>query len=126
MRVRITFLLLCAGLSACASSKQTSSLQQVPEGEPPGLAGLAATGVKAAYGEPSFVRRDGATEVWRYDGQTCRAFFFLYPSEGAKVVRHVETLPRGTTMAACRNCAQQRPIASLRSSGRSASSLRAE
>jgi hypothetical protein len=105
MKVRIPFLLLCAGLSACATqSNQSSSLPRVPEGEPPGLAGLAATGVKAAYGEPSFVRRDGATEVWRYDGQTCRAFFFLYPSEGTKVVRHVETLPRGTTMAADTTC----------------------
>ena len=105
MRVKFPFLLLLAGLSACASQpRQTDLSPTAPEGEPPGLAGLAAPEVKAAYGEPSFVRKDGSAEVWRYDGQTCRAFFFLYPREGTKVVRHVETLPRGTAMAADTNC----------------------
>ena len=59
---------------------------------------MAATGLQAAFGTPAFVRKDGATEMWRYDGAACRAFFFLY---GAPLmVRHVETLPHGAPSAA--------------------------
>jgi hypothetical protein len=74
------------------------------QGEPPGFAGLAASELKASFGEPTFVRKDGSAEIWRYDSQTCRAFFFLYPNGGGEVVRHVETLPRGTTIAADATC----------------------
>jgi hypothetical protein len=98
--------LLCAGLAACASQPRQTALipPSAPSGEPPGIAGLASMQVKAAFGEPSFVRKDGVSEMWRYDGQTCRAFFFLYPSDNGKVVRHVETLPRGNEMAADTTC----------------------
>ncbi len=106
MKGRIAALLLCAGLAACASQPRQTALipPSAPTGEPAGIAGLAALQVKATFGEPSFVRKDGVSEVWRYDGQTCRAFFFLYPSGDGKVVRHVETLPRGTQMAADATC----------------------
>jgi len=73
-----------------------------PRGEPGQYLNMAASGLQAAFGRPAFVRRDGATEMWRYDGETCRAFFFLY---GAPLgVRHVETLPHGPQSAADDTC----------------------
>jgi hypothetical protein len=58
--------------------------------------------LQAAFGKPAFVRQDGATQMWRYDGNSCRAFFFLYGAPAA--VRHVETLPHGKTEAADMDC----------------------
>jgi hypothetical protein len=73
-----------------------------PRGEPGLYLNMAAPGLQAAFGRPAFVRKDGATEMWRYDGAACRAFFFLY---GAPLtVRHVETLPHGTQNAADDAC----------------------
>jgi hypothetical protein len=60
------------------------------------------SGLQAAFGKPAFVRKDGATEMWRYDGTACRAFFFLYGTPLA--VRHVETLPHGPQNAADMSC----------------------
>ncbi len=105
MKIRLPLLMGCFGLAACApQSSQTGLVSPYQVGEPPGMAGLAATEVKASFGEPSFVRKDGSAEIWRYDGQTCRAFFFLYPNGSGEVVRHVETLPRGATIAADATC----------------------
>ena len=47
-------------------------------------------------GEPAFTRTEGTGEIWRYDGASCHAFFFLF----SDAVRHVETLPRGAASAA--------------------------
>jgi hypothetical protein len=111
---KFTFLLLCGALAACATTKQTATIAQPapkvalppapPLGEPADLAGLQATQLRVALGAPSFVRKDGAVEMWRYDGAACKAFFFLYPYGNALLVRHVETLPRGREMAADRAC----------------------
>jgi hypothetical protein len=69
-----------------------------PRGEPGPWFNMAATSLQAAFGKPAFVRKDGATEMWRYDGSACRAFFFLY---GAPLtVRHVETMPHAADSAA--------------------------
>jgi len=73
-----------------------------PRGEPGQYLNLPATGLQAAFGHPAFVRKDGATEMWRYDGQNCRAFFFLYGTP--LTVRHVETLPHGAQNAADMGC----------------------
>jgi hypothetical protein len=73
-----------------------------PRGEPSQYLNLAAPGLQAAFGRPAFVRKDGTTEMWRYDGAACRAFFFLYGSPLA--VRHVETLPHGAQSAADMDC----------------------
>jgi hypothetical protein len=73
-----------------------------PRGEPPAYFNLSAAGLQAALGRPAFVRKDGATEMWRYDGATCRAFFFFYGAPLA--VRHVETLPNGARSAADDAC----------------------
>ena len=42
--------------------------------------------------------------MWRYDGASCKAFFFLYPAGNSLAVRHVETVPRGAEMAADAGC----------------------
>ena len=69
-----------------------------PRGEPGLYLNMAASGLQAAFGRPAFVRKDGATEMWRYDGAACRAIFFLYGTP--LTVRHVETLPHGAQTAA--------------------------
>lgn len=73
-------------------------------GEPQGYTGLSLAALRAAFGMPAFVRKDGATQLWRYDGAACKAFFFLYGQPGGEQVRHVETLPRGRTDAADAGC----------------------
>jgi hypothetical protein len=73
-----------------------------PRGEPGQYLNMPSDGLEAAFGRPAFVRKDGATQMWRYDGQSCRAFFFLY---GAPLmVRHVETLPHSRDQAADMGC----------------------
>jgi hypothetical protein len=71
-------------------------------GEPAQYLNMASATLQAAFGKPAFVRKDGATEMWRYDGTACRAFFFL--SGAPAVVRHVETLPHGRDSAADMGC----------------------
>ena len=73
-----------------------------PRGEPSPYFNMAATKLQAMLGKPAFVRKDGVTEMWRYDGTACRAFFFLYGSP--LMVRHVETLPHGAQDAADMGC----------------------
>jgi len=104
---------LCAVLGACANQPppQTPSVAlpaAPPPGEPSWIPSMDAQGLRAAFGQPAFVRKDNGSEMWRYDGATCKAFFFLYPGvSGATVVRHVETLPRGAAIAADENCLAQ-------------------
>ena len=104
---------LCAALGACANQpqQQTPSVAlpaAPPPGEPAWIISMDAQGLRTAFGQPAFVRKDSGSEMWRYDGAGCKAFFFLYPGmSGATVVRHVETLPRGATIAADENCLAQ-------------------
>jgi hypothetical protein len=96
---------LCAALAGCAAQPARVSLPSAPPpGEPGNIAGLTADQVKLAFGTPAFTRHDGGMEMWRYDGVGCKAFFFLYPGDGGKTVRHVETLPRGADIAADSTC----------------------
>jgi hypothetical protein len=104
---------LCFTLAACATAQhqQAQSLQQQvalppapPPGEPIGIPGLESSQLRVAYGVPTLVRKDGHTEMWRYDGASCKAFFFLYPSGNSLAVRHVETVPRGSDIAADDSC----------------------
>jgi hypothetical protein len=104
---------LCAALGACANQPppQTPSVA-LPAGPPPGepawIVNMDAQGLRTAFGQPAFVRKDSSSEMWRYDGATCKAFFFLYPGiSRSTVVRHVETLPRGSSIAADENCLAQ-------------------
>ena len=95
-------MLLVAGCAAPAAKApapvpQSAIPSAPPRGEPGQYLNMAATGLQAAFGKPAFVRKDGATEMWRYDGANCRAFFFLYGAP--PMVRHVETLPHGAESA---------------------------
>ncbi|HEX3429972.1 MAG TPA: hypothetical protein VHT03_03720 [Rhizomicrobium sp.] len=87
-----------------AKVQQTIVPAAPPPGEPADLAGLKSTQLREVFGAPSFVRKEGAMELWRYDTTGCKAFFFLYPYGQSLLVRHVETLPRGSTSAADQTC----------------------
>jgi hypothetical protein len=71
-----------------------------PRPEPPGFSGLSTDALKARLGTPAFSRKDGTTEMWRYDASQCHAFFFF--TGGA--VSHVETIPRPADQAADAAC----------------------
>ena len=110
MKRRFCCLLLALGVAGCAAPAQKAPAPQPqtaipaapPRGEPGQYLNMASTGLQAAFGKPAFVRKDGATEMWRYDGANCRAFFFLYGAP--PMVRHVETLPHGAQSAADMDC----------------------
>jgi hypothetical protein len=73
-----------------------------PRGEPAQYINLTPASLQGAFGKPAFVRKDGAVEMWRYDGASCRAFFFL--SGTPALVHHVETLPRTAQAGADIGC----------------------
>jgi hypothetical protein len=102
----LIFALLAAGCAAKAPLPAWPSAAAIPpappRGEPGPYLNMPTEGLQAAFGRPAFVRKDGATEMWRYDGEACRAFFFLYGVPLA--VRHVETLPHGVQSAADSTC----------------------
>ena len=75
-----------------------------PRGEPDRFANITVPQLRALLGTPAFVRKDGATEMWRYDAPSCHAFFFLYGSGAQQAVRHIETLPAGKNVAADPAC----------------------
>ena len=75
-----------------------------PQVQPRAYLGMSAAALRQAMGAPAFVRKDGVSELWRYDGAACRAFFFLYDAKTGKAVRHVETLPRAAAGAADPGC----------------------
>jgi hypothetical protein len=96
---------VCLLLAACAAQTPQVSLPSAPSpGEPGNIAGLTTDQIKIAFGQPAFVRKDNGTQMWRYDGASCKAFFFFYPANNALAVRHVETTPRGAEIAADANC----------------------
>ena len=103
----LSLVLLAAGCAAQPKPQaprpaEASIPAAPPRGEPPQYINKPATAILASFGRPAFVRKDGAIEMWRYDGQACRAFFFFYGAPLA--VRHIETLPRGTASAADQGC----------------------
>jgi hypothetical protein len=73
-----------------------------PRGEPPSFTGIDAARLRALAGAPVLARKDGATEMWRYDAGSCRVFFFLTGAPAK--VQHVETMPRGKDGAADPEC----------------------
>lgn len=108
MMRRLSCLLIALAAAGCGTTQtpapRTSALIPAAprRGEPSQYLNLGGVALQAAFGKPAFVRKDGATEMWRYDGQACRAFFFFYGSPLA--VRHVETLPHGVASAADSAC----------------------
>jgi hypothetical protein len=66
--------------------------------------------LRARFGEPNFIRREGESELWRYDSMRCSVFFFLSRSGSELRLRYTDTLPR-TMMGpdpACIDALQQR------------------
>jgi hypothetical protein len=100
----LVVLAACAFLAACAGSNEIALPEAAPPGEPDWIAGMNSAKLRLAFGTPAFVRKDGDDEMWRYDAPRCKAFFFLYPKDGALQVRHVETMPRGGDIAADEGC----------------------
>jgi hypothetical protein len=105
---RILVLACCCALGACATRQTAPDRVALPaappRGEPVSTIGLTEADLRVQFGTPAFTRKDGTAQLWRYDGATCRAFFFLYPENNALSVRHVETTPRGADMAADPKC----------------------
>jgi hypothetical protein len=99
---------LCVLLAACATRPPQQGLGSVPPppppGEPAGATGLSADMLRASYGAPAFTRKDGPTQMWRYDGASCKAFFFLQSGAGGLSVNHVETLPHPANAASDPSC----------------------
>ena len=109
MKRPVPIFLLCALLGACAAPRATVPAHvelppAPPEGEPMGTTGLHEAELKAQYGQPALVRHDGKAQIWRFDGEACKAFFFLYSRDGNTAVWHVETAPRGGAIAADETC----------------------
>lgn len=109
MMRRFAFLGLAFVTAACGTTQTPAPRTAVipaapPRGEPSQYINMPVAALQAAFGKPAFVRKDGATEMWRYDGQTCRAFFFLYGAPSQQAVRHIETLPHGKDQAADVGC----------------------
>jgi hypothetical protein len=108
MMRRAALLIVLVALAGCANQPRHAPPPQSaippapPRGEPGAYLNMPDTGLTAAFGKPAFVRQDGVTQMWRYDGEACRAFFFLYGAPLA--VRHVETLPHGVQSAADSAC----------------------
>lgn len=105
IRRLLTIAGFCTILAACAAPTPQVALPSAPmAGEPGNIAGLSAEQIKVAFGQPTFVRKDNGTEMWRYDGASCKAFFFFYAANNAMTVKHVETTPRGADIAADSTC----------------------
>jgi hypothetical protein len=98
---------LCALLSACASRPAAPSTPlpaPAPSKDPAKPVGLSGQDLREFFGAPAFIRKENGTEMWRYDGAGCRAFFFLYPQGDLRKVGYVETIPRGARSEADSNC----------------------
>jgi hypothetical protein len=105
---KIIILASLLGLAACATKPPLPPAAPTvpippappPHAEPLGFTGLAPDALRARLGAPAFSRKDGVTEMWRYDAGACHAFFFLTSGQ----VTHVETIPRGANDAADPAC----------------------
>jgi hypothetical protein len=108
---------LCLSLGACATRAPSDRVvlpAAPPPGEPSDVIGLSVDAMRAAFGAPAFTRKDGGTQMWRYDGSACKAFFFFFPEDNGLAVRHVETLPHGANIAAdatCLDALRLKPVA---------------
>jgi hypothetical protein len=113
MKRLVAVLGLCVLAAGCGTTRPAQNTVRLPDappgGEPAGTTGLHEADLRAQFGQPAMIRHDAGAEVIRIDGATCKAFFFLYSKDGNTAVWHVETSPRGQSIAADENC-----LASLR------------
>lgn len=124
MRKNLAVLALLA-LAGCATPSPQRPLSAPPpaagvpippppaKGEPVLFTGIDVSRLRALVGMPVFTRKDGAVEMWRYDAQSCHAFFFL--TGAPPRVQHVETMPRGKSSAADPDCLNALMTSSKRS-----------
>jgi hypothetical protein len=95
-------------LAGCATPQRAPSTPVVPippappAREPDIFTGAQAQQLRALIGQPAFTRKDGATDMWRYDNSSCHAFFFF--TGNPLRVSHVETVPQGKDRAADPAC----------------------
>jgi hypothetical protein len=110
----ILMALLLAGCAAKTPAPRLAPGVPIPsaprrQAEPPGYIGVTLDALRARLGGPIFSRKDGATEMWRYDAVACHAFFFFIGG----AVNHIETVPRGPGDAAadpaCLNALKKKP-----------------
>jgi|WetSurMetagenome_2_1015567.scaffolds.fasta_scaffold1016764_1 hypothetical protein len=103
-------IILTLFLGACASQPHAPVVPREtlpsppPSGEPGDMIGVAGPRLQALFGQPTFTRRENGSELWRYDGSQCHAFFFLYSDGNQMLVRHVETAPHPASAAVDPNC----------------------
>jgi len=103
--IRIATVLAFALLLAACAGGTAQLPSGPPPGEPAGYAGIDVAQLRTLMGNPAFTRKEGkGIEMWRYDGQVCKAFFFLYPQGASMSVRHVETVPRPQDASADVGC----------------------
>jgi hypothetical protein len=94
--ITLTAMLLLAGCAAKTPVPRPAASVPIPaapkrQPEPPAFAGLTPDVLRTRLGTPAFSRKDGATDMWRYDASACHVFFFF--TNGA--ITHIETVPRG-------------------------------
>ena len=79
-----------------------TEIPRVPEG----LTGLDESDLTEFLGVPSFVRRDGAAQIWQYRNDGCALDLFLYPegSSASAKVTHVETRSLTVVPVAAASC----------------------
>jgi len=97
--------LLLAGCAARTPPPRVAPLVAMPpapppHAEPPDFGGLGPDALRARLGAPAFSRKEGATEMWRYDAGACHAFFFFTGG----LISHIETIPRGPSDSADPAC----------------------
>lgn len=96
-------------LAACATTPQQQPAQELPPPQPVApkarqLLGLTAGELVGHFGNPALQIREGTSLKLQFRGRTCVLDAYLYPSNGALRVTHVDTrAPSGvdTDQAAC-------------------------
>ncbi len=80
----------CAGSGANMGASLSPQTVSAPGRTPPALKpapsagsliGLDAYGLRDAFGSPDFQRNDAHAEIWRYAGDGCTLFVYLYEDE---------------------------------------------
>ena len=117
---KISVFLLLLGLCACSTPQRAAPPSPRPTAPPPAaevpippvpprsapnrFSNISVTQLRALLGAPAFVRKEGATEMWRYDTPSCHAFFFLNGNGAQQQVGYIQTLPVGKDQAADPAC----------------------
>lgn len=107
MKDRAVILTAALLLSACAAQQGSVPLAELhsapiiratppdPNTPAPPPVGTDENTLRAEFGAPDFVRNETESQLWRYDGDNCALFFFLYHERDSYVLRYTETDPVG-------------------------------